>query len=61
MSLKKSLCLILTAVLNGGKDHETVSQIRQSSQVKASAARFAETPMDVKAFSDAAKYIAEMR
>lgn len=61
MSLKKSMYLIMSAILHGGKDHETVSQIRQSSQIKASAARYAEGSMDVKAFSDAAKFISEMR
>lgn len=61
MSLKESLYLIASAIVRGGKDPETVSQIRQSSQIKASAARFAEMPMDVRAFNDAAKFMAEMR
>ena len=61
MKLLDAISIIAAAVFSGGKHTETLQSIRQSSQIKASAAHFARNAAsDLAAFEEAARHMREM-
>lgn len=61
MKIIDALSIIAAAVGSMGRDTETIQSIRQSSQVKASAARYAENAAtDLAVFEEAARFMRKM-
>jgi len=62
MKMMDTMALLFSAVMSGGKHTDQVQEVRQSSQIRRSAAIIAEgAAKELGAFSSAAQHMREMR
>lgn len=62
MKIRQTISLLASALKSGGKHTDQVQKVRQSSQIRRSAAIIAEgAANELGAFSSAAQYMREMR